>query len=282
MSTGTHQNDISTCDASYAAGQPFDPPFNWSELESAYNRDGFVLVGGLVPPTALAAAETAVWAAISAELGWERGNASTWPPCGEAAVWVPGSAVASLFSPLYLEAARRLSQHYTILAGSPLQDITPITPPEQDMMSINIFPCLNGTGWSMPPPHLDHSNKDDYHRAFPMRPVRISAMTYLTETRPSMGGAHGAGTIVWPGSSRLVERLARRDPKRFALMWDLWQSLAEAGVGVTGSECQPLELSPRAGDVLFYDIFEAHSGSNNTSPRPRLALNTKWGSGRLP
>ena len=39
---------------------------------------------------------------------------------------------------------------------------------------------------------------------------------------------------------------------------------------------EPVELTPRRGDVLFYHYLCAHAGSKNTSAVPRLALNMKW------
>jgi ectoine hydroxylase-related dioxygenase (phytanoyl-CoA dioxygenase family) len=90
-------------------------------------------------------------------------------------------------------------------------------------------------------------------------------MTYLSDV-PS----HGAGTIVWPGSHLKLEALAKSDPERYELMWALNQDIPRAGIG------EPVELTPRRGDVLFYHYLCAHAGSKNTSDRPRLALNMKW------
>ena len=273
-------------------GQPFTPPYEWGTMQGAYNRDGFVLVSGLVDPEAMLTAEDVVWATVEREQGWQRHNASSWPSCGsEAAEWVDGAAIAPLFSRRYLEVAHRLSSDYPILPGTPASNLGQITFPRQDAMSINVFPCPStATPWTMPPPHLDHCNKDDFHQAFPHRPVRMSSMTYLTDTRATAlpvrhqghtqaddrEGWHGGGTIVWPGSARRVESLSGTNPARFSLMWALGEALSEAGVG---GDCQPLELKPDSGDVLFYDIFLAHSGSQNRSPRPRLAVNMKWGTG---
>ena len=40
---------------------------------------------------------------------------------------------------------------------------------------------------------------------------------------------------------------------------------------------QPVEVVAKAGDVLFFDIMTAHSGSCNIGTEPRLALNHKYG-----
>ena len=39
----------------------------------------------------------------------------------------------------------------------------------------------------------------------------------------------------------------------------------------------PVEVIARPGDVLFFDIMTAHSGSGNVGSEPRLALNHKYG-----
>ncbi len=79
---------------------------------------------------------------------------------------------------------------------------------------------------------------------------------------------------VWPGSHRLLAMLAASDPTRFQLMHTLGQALEEAGV----LEIEPVEVKAQRGDVLFYDILTAHSGSeNHAAGCPRLAFNMKWG-----
>jgi len=118
--------------------------------------------------------------------------------------------------------------------------------------------------WRLPRPHIDHAIKEHGHKTFP-RAFRIAAMTFLSDVPP-----HGGGTVVWPGSHAVLERLARSDPRRFETMWALNQELANTALA------DPVELTPRRGDVLFYSYLCAHAGSQNTSARPRLALNAKW------
>jgi ectoine hydroxylase-related dioxygenase (phytanoyl-CoA dioxygenase family) len=54
------------------------------------------------------------------------------------------------------------------------------------------------------------------------------------------------------------------------MMWMLKLEIEKLDLG------PPVELTPRCGDVLFYHYLLAHSGSTNTSDRPRFALNMKW------
>lgn len=42
-------------------------------------------------------------------------------------------------------------------------------------------------------------------------------------------------------------------------------------------DTQPVEVIPKAGDVLFFDIMTCHSGSANIDSEPRLAFNHKYG-----
>jgi len=128
--------------------------------------------------------------------------------------------------------------------------------------AINVFPSQGE--WRWPGPHIDHAIKEHGHRTFP-RAFRIAAMTFLGDVAP-----HGGGTVVWPGSHRKLETLARSEPERYETMWALNQDLGRADLG------DPVELTPRRGDVLFYHYLCAHAGSKNTGERPRLAFNMKW------
>jgi len=140
-------------------------------------------------------------------------------------------------------------------------DAASFKPPSR-AYAINVFPRVGE--WHWPQPHIDHAIKDAGHHVFP-RAFRIAAMTYLSDVPP-----HGGGTVVWPGSHQKLESLAKSDPARFELMWTLNQELPKLDLG------EPVELTPRCGDVLFYHYLCAHGGSMNVSEHPRLALNMKW------
>ena len=81
--------------------------------------------------------------------------------------------------------------------------------------AINVFPKPGES--RLPRPHIDHAIKEHGHKTFP-RAFRIAAMTFLSDVPP-----HGGGTVVWPGSHAVLERLARSDPDRFEMMWALNQ-----------------------------------------------------------
>ena len=134
--------------------------------------------------------------------------------------------------------------------------------PVKSAFAINTLPTEGK--WVWPNPHIDHAIEKDGHKVFP-RPFRLASMLYLSDI--SVGGG---GTVVWPGSHRQIERLALSDPEHYEMMWVLNRELAKAGLA------SPVELTAKAGDILFYHYLCAHAGSKNTTSQPRLALNKKW------
>ncbi|MCC6442507.1 MAG: phytanoyl-CoA dioxygenase family protein [Armatimonadetes bacterium] len=217
------------------------------EQESFYREQGYVLVSGLIAPEIVKRAEVAMWQAM----GLVTGDPSGWPRSGVPPVVSGEPVLTACYTPEMLAAAARL-------AGGDPQGFAP----PASIYALNVFPQPGE--WRWPGPHIDHAIREDGYRTFP-RAFRIAAMTYLHDVP-----AHGGGTVVWPGSARKVEILARSDPERYETMWALNQDVARAGIG------EPVELTPRQGDVLFYHYLCAHAGSMNTSGRPRLAFNMKW------
>jgi hypothetical protein len=217
------------------------------EQVQSYQDDGFLLVSGLIPPSIAASAEATMWRV----LGVSPDDPGTWASLPRGHHSFDSPELLACYTPEYLAAAARL-------AG---EEASGFRPP-RSAYAINIFPT--DEAWQWPRPHIDHAIKEHDHKVFP-RAFRIAAMTFLNDVEP-----HGAGTIVWPGSHRQLEALARSDPERFELMWTLNQSLKELDLA------PPVELTPRQGDVLFYHYLCAHAGSLNTSVRPRFAMNMKW------
>jgi hypothetical protein len=217
------------------------------EQELEYHQTGYLLVSGLIPPETAAAAAAAMWRLSGASPT----DPASWAnlPRGHGSFDCP--ELVACYTPEYLAASARL-------AGD---DPATFRPPRNGY-AINIFPQAGE--WTWPAPHIDHAIKEHGYKTFP-RAFRIAAMTFLNDVPP-----HGAGTVVWPGSHRHLEALARSDPQRYELMWSLNQALKELDLG------PPVELTPRRGDVLFYHYLCAHAGSMNTSNRPRFAMNMKW------
>ena len=217
------------------------------EQKRFYEENGYLLASGLIPDDIAEAAEAAMWR----EMGLSPDDPAGWSaaPRGHGAYESPG--IVAVYTPAFLTAAMAL-------AGEPDGDFRP----PRRAYAINIFP--SDEPWSHHGPHIDHAIKEHGHKTFP-RAFRIATMTFLSDVPP-----HGGGTIVWPGGHRRLRALAESDPERYEYMWVLNGDMGRVGLS------EPVELTPRRGDVLFYDCLCPHSGSRNVSDRPRLALNAKW------
>lgn len=214
---------------------------------NTYEEQGYLLASGLISETIAAEAEATMWRLIEADPAEVRSWAGVSP--GHRVFDDP--ALLACYTPELLAAAAQLAGDAVETVTSPGRAYT-----------INIFPQAGE--WSWPNPHIDHSIKEHGHRTFP-RAFRVACMTYLSDVE-----SHGAATIIWPGSHKRIEALARSDPDRYEMMWQLGADIREAGVG------EPVEVLARRGDALFYHYLCAHAGSANTGVRPRFALNTKW------
>jgi hypothetical protein len=212
-----------------------------------YDRDGYLLVSGLIPEDVAAAAEAAMWRAIGATPG----DPASWADKTYGHERIDDPAVVAVYTPEFRAAAAALTG----------DDVSTIDLPDSGY-AINVYP--QQAEWKWPHPHIDHAIKEDGHKTFP-RAFRVATMTFLNDVP-----LHGAGTVVWPGSHHRLEALAKSDPYHYGMMWVLNQELERADLGL------PVELTPKRGDVLFYHYLCAHAGSMNTSYRPRFALNAKW------
>lgn len=213
-----------------------------------FEAEGYLLVEGLIPEDVANAAAALLWR----EMGGSPDDPRSWERARKNAYkGVSGPEIAACYSPRFLAIA-------CALAGA--------QPDELEVaggaLAINTFPSEGP--WKWPPPHIDHAIKEHGHRTFP-RAFRIASLTYLSD-----GAPHGGVTVVWPGSHRKIEALAKSDPLRYETMWALNQELDRASLG------EPVEVIPKKGDVLFYHTLCAHAGSKNIRDQVRLALNRKW------
>jgi hypothetical protein len=207
------------------------------EQKAQFEEQGYLLVSGLVPSEVVAEAK-------------ERLERLLQEP--DSQVFFGTDAANACYTESLCAAAAELGGE---------AEIRPYYPIEQ-ALAIIIKP--GEKEWNWPPPHIDHAIEKAGYHVFP-RPFRVASLLYLSDGVP-----HGGNTVVWPGSHRQIERLAKSDPERYQLMHTVNQNLDKAGLG------DPVELTPRAGDILFYHYLCAHSGSENTTEQPRLALNHKW------
>ena len=212
----------------------------------AYDRNGYILVSGLIPDDIARAAAQMLWHCMEANPE----DPETWPD-GNYVEGQDQPEIVACFTQDYLDAVSQLS-------GDPIDTIH--TP--RRATALNILPSEGD--WQNPRPHIDHAIKDHGHKTFP-RPFRVAAMTFLSDVE-----TRGGGTAVWPGSHKKIEALARSDESHYEYMWVLNQALDQVELG------EPLLTTPRQGDVLFYDYLCAHAGSKNMNNQPRLAWNYKW------
>jgi Phytanoyl-CoA dioxygenase (PhyH) len=214
-----------------------------------YAEKGYLLVGGLVPAEVAAAADAAMWRAFGADPQ----DRSTWSRITGAHTTFEDRALLACYTPSFLQAAAQVAGDDPATFRAPSRAYAiPVVPADAQ--------------WRWPRPHIDHAIKEHGHHTFPP-PFRVASMTFLHDL-----ASHGGGTVVWPGSHRLLAELARSDPQRYELMWSLNQALHDRQSELG----EPIELAPRAGDVLLYDYICAHAGSMNTVDRPRFAMNAKW------
>ena len=215
-----------------------------------YVEHGYVQVSGLMPDDIVRRAEDAAWRCM----GVDRSDPATWGDRPKGHPVFEDADLVACYTPAFLGAAAQLGE------GAP--DVTSYRAPKSGYC-IHTFPT-EGV-WRASRPHLDHSIKEHGHKTFP-HAFRIATMTFLNDVAP-----HGGGTLVWPGSHRRTMALARSDPARYEYMWVLGREVRDRlDLG------DPVETTPRAGDVVFYHYLCSHSGSMNVRDYPRLAMNRKW------
>ena len=220
------------------------------EQVQSYEENGYLLASGLIPDEVSLAAEAAMWRILNVSPN----ETVIWEDQHSRHSHFDGPELTACYTPAFLEAAKTLAEQEGDEGGEFLAPDRPY--------AINVFPVQGE--WSWPGPHIDHAIKSHGHKTFP-RAFRIATMTFLNDVPP-----HGGGTVVWPGGHRKLRALAESDPERYEMMWRLNEELDRADLG------DPVELTPRRGDVLFYHYLCPHAGSRNVSDRPRFALNMKW------
>ena len=219
-----------------------------SKQTQSYCENNYLLVSGLIPETIAEQAEAAMWR----WLGLQRDDPASWGNV-QSPETCDDPDVLAVYTPEFLTAAAQLGEG----------DMAPdVYRPPKSVRPINVFP--QSGEWEPPGSHIDHAIKEHGHKTFPPA-FRVATLTYLIDVEP-----HSGGTVVWPRSRYKIEGLARSDPDRYEYMWVLNQEYNREALG------DYVELMPKRGDVLFYHVFCAHSGSKNIGRMPRFALPCKW------
>jgi ectoine hydroxylase-related dioxygenase (phytanoyl-CoA dioxygenase family) len=220
-----------------------------------FRQCGYLVVPGIVPEDIAASAEEAVWRV----LGKQPDDPSTWHPHPPHSENFDDPALLATYTPEVLAVVEELA---AIGRNQELHDGAYSQPTSGHCL--NRFPQNDHSEWPQPAPHVDHSIPADGHRTFP-RAYRMAAMTYLTDCVPQ-----GGNTVVWPDAYHRLWDEAESDPVTYETMATFGKRVKEIDIG------EMVELVPSRGDVIFYDVMCAHSGSANISDRPRFALNWKW------
>ena len=127
----------------------------------------------------------------------------------------------------------------------------------------NTFPCKEE--WGHLKPHFDGgTNREKFNVTFPLK-ESINSILFLSDVEHK-----GGGTFAWPGTDRMFRDLANSNPEKYNYLWDLNSDMHLLDIG-TG-----IELTPKCGDILFYNGFLVHSGSKNVRSMPRLACRHGW------
>ncbi|MBE7463898.1 MAG: phytanoyl-CoA dioxygenase family protein [Planctomycetes bacterium] len=210
---------------------------------------GYVLASGLIPKEAAAKADRAAFRCN----GFEPGDPTTWaqPPKGE---FFDDPDLMALYTDALLAAGAQLTSNPYLSTQLPR--------PESAFV-IKILPAPGP--WKHVNAHIDGSYENPPLLSFP-RQWDLFAMIYLHDIEPQSGG-----TVLWPRTHRFAEALIRSQPTRFKFLRELRPLVEELA-----QKSEPVELQPKAGDVLFFHPWTVHSKPMNCGTRPRFAMNCKW------
>lgn len=221
-----------------------------------YRQNGYLLASGLISDQIAAQAEAAMWKLMDMDAG----DASTWSMVPETADTYNKGSGAMIFNGVqdpdlmacatddYLNAVAQL-------LGEPIDSLHS---PEA-IFALNL---LGRPGqWTMPRhPHIDGLNPKHVPKTFP-GPYRITSLLYLSDIEPQ-----GGGTCVWPGSPSKIRALAESDPVKYKHLKDLNKDIPSL-------DLEPgIELTPKRGDILFFQHLFGHNGSVNTATKPRFMM----------
>jgi len=210
-------------------------------------EEGYLLVPGLVPDDISRRAAAAMWH----QAGASEDAPGTWNRLARSLMPTRDPDLLACYTPAYLAAAAQV-------AGD---DVATIHRPRETYW-LNVLP--REPPWRHGMPHIDHANEGGRHRTF-TRAFRVATIVFLSDVDPQ-----GGGTVLWPGSHRRIQELARSDRRRYRFRKALNSELPHLDLGSSAV------LAPRRGDVLFWHCFCAHAYSTNVAAHPRLAVRMVW------
>ena len=231
-----------------------DPVLSESEV-AQYQRDGYLLVSGLMSEAVAERAEASMWHLME----MDPDDSSTWRRIPESADQFEEKRGVVIYNgvtdpDLMACATERYLTAVAQLLGEPIGSLHP---PEavhtQNLLQRDVE-------WIFPRPHVDGIPKEHMHRTFP-GPYRITSLFYLNDVEHQ-----GGGTCAWPGSHTRIRELAESDPVAYEYLYNLNKDIPSLDLG------DPIELTPKRGDVLFFQHLFGHNGSANTLPKPKFMM----------
>jgi len=225
------------------------------EQITTYSEDGYLLASGLIPDDVSGRAETAMWNLME----MDPAAPETWSCVPETADgYTEGRGVVIFNGVQDPDLMACATDDYLAAVAQLLgEPIGSLHPPEavhtQNLLQRDVE-------WRHPNPHVDGIPKEHMHKTFP-GPYRITSLFYLSDVDPQ-----GGGTCAWPGSHRKIRELAESDQAKYEHLYDLNKDIPTLDLG------DPIELTPRRGDVLFFQHLFGHNGSANILPKPRFMM----------
>lgn len=244
--------------------------------QDAYDRDGYVVLPGLVPQRAAERMCERVWDALETVHGIRQGEADTWShpmPRGLQDL-SKSDGLAEIASPAFREVV------------DDLLGVGTWDPPAHWGGPLPNFPTR--TPWNVPFRmwHLDYPVRGNFGDRFATK-----ALCLLAPLEP-----RGGGTLLVEGSHHLCRRLARSaangnagkssEVKQHLAKEHAWfrdlvvrnddpgriERFMSAGSEIDGVPLRVVEFAGGPGDVLFFHPWLFHNSSPNSSDAPRMLV----------
>lgn len=224
------------------------------EQLTQYETDGYLLVSGLMSDDIAEKAEAAMWDLME----MNRDDPQTWTEVPSDAEYEEKRGVVIFNGVTDPDLLACATPEYLLAVAQLIgEDVETLHPP-QAIHTQNLLPMEMQR--PTPHAHVDGIPREHMHPTFP-GPYRIASLVYLSDIAPN-----GGGTVVWPGSKQKISALAESDPEKYKYLFDLNKDIPTLDLG------EPIELTPKRGDVLFFQHLFGHNGTPNTGARPRLMM----------
>ena len=230
------------------------------EQLAQYDRDGYVLVSGLIPEETIANAEAAMWSV----LGMDRDDPASWSPLPDDIdgvtttvsqgviehFGVQDPALLACCTPAFYEVQSQLVRENA-------EAFHCQKPQPEAVWTRSVFPVSKGWNSSRWACRWRTSTLQCLSRIIPRLVADVSRFRCCAGWR-YRGLARIAPEATRGGGAVTLDR--------YRMLPDLKNPQQRFDLG------EPVELRPSRGDVLFFHYLLVHAGSLNTSNKPRFAL----------